>query len=331
MKTLRRVLSAAAALALLLCGCSSIDLARYPRVSDPPPEFPAQNLTLYLPADADEFLLDAMHQLADRVETLSGGSVSLTISDGSGAEDAELRVLTTANLIAADKRMQFLSFPYLFANRETFLAVCGSEDGPVRTDRGLQKSLGGEILGVLYGGSLGYICRSRLYPEIGLTGGELGLLPDGWYGREAHLSFSETAARDVSFGNSGRLQELMEEGKIKYAEYRRDAGSGEELPSNAKYYEDTSHRFLAFWLVLRENTVDAQVWDLLSQSVSYIVGEQDSRRVIAEQDALDSLSGSVQIHTGDFEPLFFSARSYYRSDPEAAGIPAEIWAQLDSL
>ena len=77
--------------------------------------------------------------------------------------------------------------------------------------------------------------------------------------------------------------------------------------------------------------MDAQVRDLLSQSVSYIVGEQDSRRVIAEQDALDSLSGSVQIHTGDFEPLFFSARSYYRSDPEAAGIPAEIWAQLDSL
>ena len=126
MKTLRRVLSAAAALALLLCGCSSIDLARYPRVSDPPPEFPAQNLTLYLPADADEFLLDAMHQLADRVETLSGGSVSLTISDGSGAEDAELRVLTTANLIAADKRMQFLSFPYLFA-----YAIIGDDRRPL--------------------------------------------------------------------------------------------------------------------------------------------------------------------------------------------------------
>ena len=331
-----RALALAAALLLTLAGCSGLDLGKYPRVeASGGPSVEPDTLVLLLPPDADDPLMNMTYLLGAKLSELSGGALTLeTLTAEEGAslqpDEWDLAFYTNEDLVAADEEMEFLMAPFLFPTRESFLTILGGESGPVRSDPDLPGVLGGKIIALYYGGAMGFYCRGRFYDEIGFSGANIGLLESSASGAAFYETLSELAAKSVTTSDEKGLLTLVGSEKIKYMEARRGRALPDYALDSFKYYEDTNHRYLGYWLVLSQNT-DPQLTPMIQEAVAYTLESQEQDRLAAETLVLDALPASYRDNKDGYPTLCQAARSLYRKSDTRVCVTQEIWDRLSPL
>lgn len=322
----------ALSLALLLlcsCGTQNLHMEEYPRV-EPSANYPApQTLTVVLPDDADEVLESMILLLDAKIRELSGGNITLNVTKSSQRLGCttpwDLMLYTTDDLVAAREEMAFLTAPFLFPSRETFLTVASQPDGVVRGNVRLQNALEGEIVAVYYGGAMGFLCRGRLYDEIGFLESPVGILEDGELGADFYATLPEMEAKSVTVGDNETLRRLIAEEELRYAEAPRSEPVPDDLTDTVRYYEDTQHRFFAYWLVTAAH-MDPMVQTIICEAASYTISQQNQQRLNYEDDNVAAMPSSN--HPDGYPTLYRKAFDLYRREETRLILDEELWQEL---
>lgn len=327
----------AALLALcLLAGCGP-RLDRFPRVEAQAPAYAPQTLTIDVPRDADQLALDGVSQLAAAVLDLSGGAVTLEVIPSQDPASAllhgatHLALVDSARLVEAEPSLSFLDWPFLTESADQWLTVMGEEDGAVRGNLPLRKALGGEVIGLWYGGRTVLLCRSSFYESIGFAGTSLGVLSDRG-GAEFFQGIGEDLeAKVLCLGTAEELAELFDQKEIKYAEYPLDALDPDALPEELKYLEDTAHRVEGLWLVLGEG-VDEDTARLLRAAAASVPQTVLDARTRREEELFRALEDrDIEVRRGDYAALRRAARDYFRRNGESLGCDRRTLDRLMGL
>ncbi len=307
----------------LLAGCGP-QLDRYPRVEAQAPSYTPQVLTIDVPRDADQTALDGVSQLAAAILDLSGGAVTLEVIPSQDPASAllhgatHLALVDSARLVEAEPSLAFLDWPFLAESVDQWLTVMGAEDGVVRGNLPLRRALGGEVIGLWYGGRTVLLCRSSFYETIGFAGTSLGVLSD-----RAGTDFFQGIGEDLEakvlcLGTAEELLELFEEKEVKYAEYPLDQLDPDALPEELKYLEDTAHRVEGHWLVLGEG-VDEETARLLRAAAASVPQTVLDARTRQEEELFQALEDrDVEVRRGDYAALHRAARDYFRRGGDSA-------------
>jgi len=330
---LKRLL--AGSFCLLMAGCGGPRLEDYPRVEPSKAEVAPQTLTIDLYRDSDWLTVDAVDQLAAALLELSGGAVKLeTVFSAQPAAalqsgSAQLALLTNRDILEAAPELSFLDWPFFWDSPEQYLTVLGAEGGLVRGSGDLSAALGGEVLGVWYGGRMVLLSRGVFYEEIAFAGSTVGVLEgSGGSGFFADIG-EDLQAQELAEGDQEELFGLLEDREAKFIECPILALDPGELPESLKSLEDTGHRFRGLWLVLRDGAVDARTADILRAAAAYVPESARAKRVRAEEDRLEALAaGEVKVTQTDHHALHRAAREYFRRSREELGCSEEVWEEL---
>lgn len=331
---MKRPIAVLTALLLLLSGCGG-RLWEYPRVeSRPAATIPTVTIGITIPADADDAIKTAVVTMQAKLLELSGNSITLELYQAGNVADAMeqdtqgLYLLDAHEVVTLDPRLGFIQMPFLFENAHQLLAVVNAEGGEVRASPVTGDRLGGEVMGVYYGGTQWFLGKTRLYDEVGFYS-SVGVI-EGLFGNSC---FNMLGAESVNEGSSEELFALFAAGKIKYCELHPGDEVPEEVFAKAKALETTNHRFDSRWLVLRDtdNTLDPLVHSMLQEAFAYTVTQQDIMREeldTAWQTELE-LQGELSVNgAGGYANIRQLAKKYYRANWQELGIPSEIWAQI---
>ena len=330
-----RLLALCLALSLVIPGCAGLSIGDYPRVEpSAAPQLEEQVLVLALPAGADDILLNMTYLLGAKLSELSQGALSLElrqVEEGEilGTSIWDLALYTNEDLINADPDLAFLAAPFLFPSRESFLTILSNAQSPVRDNPLLEQQLGGQVIGVYYGGAMGFFCRSRFYEEIGFSSADLGLLESSAPGAQVYQALDGLKASTVVLASQEDLMDLAQGQEIKLMEAPRGAQLPEGGWDTFKYYEDTCHRYLGYWLVLGEQ-VDPALDGIIRQAVAYTLASQEQERVAAEEEAMAAYpGGALGNNQGDYHTLYQGANTLYRRKEEGSCVTPEIWEALE--
>ena len=306
----RKFFALALALALL-AGCVP-ELSRYPRASSAPaPELPETVLTMDLPRDAGEAVQAAVGRFAAEVLELSGGAVTIELVPNREPLPAlthgatHLALVETGELVEAEPSLAFLEWPFLFSGPEEYLTAMGAEDGPVRGDPRLAETLGGEVIGLWYGGSAVLLGRGSFYEEICFSNSGLGVL-EGLGGSSFFTGMGEDlGAEEVHTGEPEALLEML---------------------------ATTRHRTGGLWLVLREGAVSPEVEEIL-RAAAAAAPETALEEGLAAEEALlaAAAEGGVRVDSGDYSQLTRASAAYFREHWQELGCPSRAWEFLDPL
>lgn len=323
----------------LLAGCGP-DLRGYPRVELASRVMAEQTLTIDVPREADPLTVSAVTQLCAAVMELSGGAVTLNpIYSNSPANALQggatnLALMESGDLIEADPSMSFLEWPFLLEGPEQYLTVMGAEDGPVRGSGSLREALGGEVIGLWYGGRYGILSRGTFYEEIGFSGSTLGVLSglsgSGYF--SAQSIGADQGAAAVVTGGPEKLLDLLAGAGVKSLEYPLWQLDGEAFPEGVKYVEDTGHRVRGLWLVLGTGTVDQETADLLRAAAAYVPQPAREARAGAEASLLEAMTAAdIQVRQGEYTALHHAAREYFRKSYRDLGCSQRSWERLAEI
>jgi len=309
----------------LLAGCGP-QLEKYPRVDPASREIEPQILTIDIPREADQSTLDAVSQLAAALLELSGGAVTLEVIPSDHPARAlhggatHMALLENSDLIEADPSMAFLDWPFFLRDAGQWLTVMGAEDGVVRGSASLGDALGGEVIGLWYGGRTVVLCRASFYEEIGFSGSTLGVL-DGRGGAGFFQGVGEDlGARTLIAGDREELLGLFERREIKYMEYPLEELDPEALPETLKYLEDTSHRVEGTWLVLGKDAVDEETARIVRAAAASVPQSVLDARARAEEELFRQLGElGVEVKKGSYADLRRASREYFRKNGRELG------------
>ncbi len=329
-------------LALLLAGCMALSgcgtvplhLREYPRQARQQSLPPRQTLTLVLPQDAPDSLVNMTYLLEAKLSELSGGQLSLEVrrEENRLAMDSgswDLAVFTNDDLIALDEDMMFLVAPFLFPDRESFLTILSQEDGPVLGSDGLREALGGSIVGLYYGGAVGLLCRSRLYDSLGFSYFNLGILDIASYGSAFYTTLPEMESRGVILSDQAGLLDQMNAEPLRYLEYPRNLELPEAYREEARYYEDTQHRFLGLWLALADGA-GPQVERIVREAAAYTLDGQLADQLAEEDRVLGTLPPRHRDNEAGYPEIRSAARSLYRDDDLRTCVPDWVWKRISA-
>lgn len=328
----------AGALCLLLAGCGGPRLEEYPRVEPTKRATAPQTLTIDLRRDSDQLTLDAVDQLAAALLELSDGAVKLevvlseqpAIALQNGA--AQLALLTNRELLEAAPELSYLDWPFFWEGPEQYLTVFGAEDGLVRGSGSLTAALGGEVLGVWYGGRTVLLCRGVFYEEIAFSGSGFGVMEgvggSGFFGGIGE----DIQASKLVTGSQEELFRLLEEREIKFLECPLGQLDPEEIPEAVKSLEDTGHRIRGLWLVLGNGAVEPETEEIIRAAAAYVPDTAQTRRLRAEEDLLRGLEeAGVMVRKSDHYTLRRAAREYFRRNRQELGCSEKMWEALEGL
>jgi len=325
----------AAALCLLFAGCGGPRLEEYPRVEPVKAEAAPQTLTINLYRDCGPQTADAVDRLAAALLELSGGAVELeTVFSAQPAValqngSAQLALLTNRDILEAAPELSFIDWPFFWESPEQYLTVMGAENGPVRGSGSLASALGGEVLGVWYGGRMILLCRGVFYEEIAFAGSTVGVL-EGAGGNGYFAGIGEDLeAKELAEGEQEELLDLLEEREVKFVECPVLELDPEELPESLKSVENTGHRFRGLWLVLGDGAVDAQTADLLRAAAAYVPESARTEGLRAEEERLEELAAAgVKVTGADHYALHRASLEYFRRTGEELGCTEKMWEEL---
>ena len=338
MTMMKRKFFALALVLALLAGCVP-ELSRYPRASSAPaPELPETVLTMDLPRDAGEAVQAAVGRFAAEVLELSGGAVTIELVPNREPLPAlthgatHLALVETGELVEAEPSLAFLEWPFLVSGPEEYLTAMGAEEGPVRGDPRLAETLGGEVLGLWYGGSAVLLGRGSFYEEICFSNSGLGVL-EGLGGSSFFTGMGEDlGAEEVHTGEPEALLEMLADRTVKYTEYPLSALDPAELPEEVHYLETTRHRTGGLWLVLREGAVSPEVEEIL-RAAAAAAPETALEEGLAAEEALlaAAAEGGIRVDSGDYSQLTRASAAYFREHWQELGCPSRAWEFLDPL
>ncbi|MEG1943454.1 MAG: hypothetical protein RR049_06520, partial [Angelakisella sp.] len=199
---MKKLIAVLAALVLMLSGCST-QVIDYPRASpSSPPAISPLTLDITIPAESNEAVETAVVTLAAKLIELSGGNLRLEvyragdIADAMSRGGAGLYLLPSHQVAEADARLEFIEMPFLFGSAEELLTMLNSSDGEVRTSPVTKERLGGEVIGVYYGGTTWFLGKGQFYDEMGFFN-SMGVLA-GYGGNEC---FSVLGAENITMGS----------------------------------------------------------------------------------------------------------------------------------
>lgn len=319
---------------LLLAGCDGPRLEEYPRVEPVKREIAPRALTIDLPRDSDQLTVDAVNQFAAAVLDLSGGVVTLepifsdrpaiALQDGS----TDLALLTNRDILEAEPSLSFIDWPFFWDNPEQYLTVMGAEDGLIRGSGDLSAALGGEVLGVWYGGRVVLLCRGAFYEEVAFAGTVFGAL-EGAGGTGYFTDIGEDLqARETREEEQDRLLELLDQQEVKYLEYPLSALDPDQLPQALKHLENTAHRVRGLWLTMGDG-VDPETAEILRAAAAYVPQSAWTARTQAEEALLEELEArEVQVHELDYYSLHRAAREHFRRNREQLGCSQRVWEEM---
>lgn len=334
---MKRPIAVLTALLLLLSGCGG-QMWEYPR-AEPPQPVAVEPITLGItvPADADTATQAAVVTLQAKLLELSHDRVTLevykagNVADAMGQDTQGLYLLNAHEVVTLDPRLEFIEMPFLFENAEQMLAMVNSEGGEVRASPVTRGRLGGEVIGVYYGGTQWFLGKTRFYDEVGFYS-SVGVLSE----RAGNSCFGALGAEHVAEGSRAELFALFSTGKIKYCELSPGDEIPEETLAKAKALELTNHRFDSKWLMLRDtdNTLEPAVHSMIKEAFAYTVAQHDaSRKEIdtAWQTELELQTGLTASVNEGYENVRMLAKKYYRENWENLRVPPEIWEEIQRV
>lgn len=334
---LKKIAVAVTALILILTGCSFRPW-EYPRVSSASlPEVQPVTIGITVPRDADEAIEAAVLTLQAKLGELSDGSIKLEVYHSNDvAYDLEqgepgLYLLDDLQMVKLDSRLSFIQMPFLFESSEQMLTMLNSVNGKVRSKYAAGERLGGEVLGVYYGGTSWFMGKTRLYDEVGFYN-SVGVLKE----LAGNDCFATLGTDKVTQGSSEELFELFAAGTIKYCELRPDDEIPDAAVEKMKSLELTNHRFGSRWMILRDNdnTLEPIVKSMIKEAFSYTVAQHDNARRELDTVRMTRLEERVNMlvqEDASYHLTIQTARRYYRQNWEALGIPKDIWAEIQML
>lgn len=335
---MKRKLAGVTALLVLLCGCGA-GVWEYPRAEAAEPVAAAPvTLGITIPAGGDEALEAAVLTLQAKLLELSGGNVTLESYRSGNVADAMLQedetglyLLSAQEVTTLDPDLGFIQTPYLFESADQLLTLLNSPDGVVRGSTLTRERLGGEIVGVYYGGTAWFLGRTRLYDEVGFystVGVSAGMLGNDCFG--------VLGAETVTEGSSEELFALFAQGKIKYCELSPTDEVPDEVLEKAKSLELTNHRYDTRWLLLRdsENQLEPAVRAMVQEAFSYTLPQHDTlrREIETEKQARLEERGELAVPEGEgYSRTKQLARKYYRENWMSLEFPQRVWEEISRL
>ncbi|MEG1206201.1 MAG: hypothetical protein RSD74_07170 [Angelakisella sp.] len=334
---MKRIIVVLLALLLTVTGCS-FRPGNYPRVEPAGP--PAvQPVTIYvtLPQNADSATASAMVLLEAKLIELSGGNVKLEqlqVADVSRAmQDKEpgLYLLSSEQVVHLDKRLSFIQMPFLFDNAQQQLTLLNSEEGVVRSSPVTRRNLGGEVVGVYYGGTTWFLGKGRFYDEVGFYN-SVGVLSD----MPGNSCFSAIGAETVMEGTAEELFAAFKEGKIKYCELHPQSDIPPEAQAMVKNLELTNHRFDTRWMILcdPEGSLSPTVKSMIKEAFSYTIQQHNVLQTDADIARMahfeEQMNLTVQ-EDADYSGTRTLASRYYREKWQSLSIPSDIWQAISLI
>lgn len=331
MKSFFRAVALAACLSLLTA-CGSYGLWKYPKEQILEQDNAIQLVTVALPPDADEVMLDTMEMLAAKAKELSDGHLIIKYAKDKdvlelyqqGSVDAAL--LWDTDIAKLNGRLTGLTAPFLFQDEEKLFTVLSNPNGIAGS--AAQKQLKGTVLAIYYGGTMGIATRSNQYlAEVGLEGisslgADKSLLNNS--------IFEALGTKKIQFLLPEEMKELMEGQELRGMEVPLSGN----FPAEAKYLEVTRHRIRTLWLMCSQDAqLSSQHLSLLQEAVAYTIQSQNDSRNAAEESFLEQLEGSgVSVVRQDYsKALFTQAVKLYRDEYEENGISREVWTAIRSI
>lgn len=317
---------------VLLTACGKSDLWKYPRpVSQEKKErTEAETVTIILPQEADQSLLDAMELLIAKAKDVSEGQLLVEIKQeadplslyDNNEEIAALLYDDDVSRLAPI--LEVVRLPFLYPSFESILTVLSHPNGPLEEEPMVQ-DLKGEVLAIYYGGSVGLGSRTNLYlDQLGLEGvGALGILEN----QPGSELFTYLGVEELEQDVLDRQFSSFDAHNLRAIEipigYRR-------LPVELRYFYPTHHRIRTFWLLLGENTsLSKEGRQYLRQAVAYTIHNQNQARLALEEEWLTHLAGGgIEVSRENTQVINNLAFRYLRGEYQKLGFSQKLWIYL---
>lgn len=324
------------ALILMLSGCG-MEAMNYPRATLSPAAVRPVTIDVTIPVDAEEAILTALLTFEAKLSELSGGNIKIEIYHAGDVKDVikqgetGLYLLSDRQVIQLEERLAFIQMPFLFRSAEELLTLLNSATGEVRTSSLIAEHLGGEVIGVYYGGTTWFLGKSKFYDEIGFFN-SMGVLSD----TANNACFSVLGAQNIIEGTEEELFAAFANDKIKFCELRTMAEIPDETLAKVKNLELTNHRFATEWLILcdPQKTLSSSVCSMIKEAFAYTLLQHDTMRRELETERMVRLQEKLNLTLDEeagYSHAWQLAARYYRANWKAMMIPPKIWEEISVI